>query len=295
MIPKIKILDNIFPHGTSIGSGDLKIYPTRFSWHRGEGLTQNGNILDDIVFITETSFNQVEALPHKIKIGWITEPPTTDDWLYGGKIYEEIRKPENYNKFTIIITYIKELLDISPKFVFHPSAGCWIYPDAWQVYPKTKYISIIASKKTTTDGHRLRHEVIKRFGQYIDGIYGHGYKFIDSKLEGLKDYRYQIVIENERNPLFFSEKLIDCFATGTIPIYWGAQEIDTFFDKKGIIIFNDANHLQEIFIAHPYLLSAEQYQHKIKEVNKNLNLAKQYAIVEDWIWDNVINKYILNL
>lgn len=277
--PKIKLCDTLFPHGTSISSGDLKIHPTYFDYYRGEGKTDNQDIYDDIVLITESSFHLVDSLPHKIKIGWITEPPQIDK-----KIYEEIKNPKLYNKFTYIMTYIQELLELDKKFVFTPSAGCWIYGDDWKIYKKNKNISIIASDKKQTDGHRYRHEIIERFGNKIAGIYGRGYKEIDYKLEGLKDFRYQIVVENEKRDLFFSEKLIDCFATGVIPIFWGCPSINSLFNKEGILSFETLDELEYII---KKVATIKNYKKSISAIHDNLKIASQYAIMEDWIYKNI--------
>ena len=36
---------------------------------------------------------------------------------------------------------------------------------------------------------------------------------------------------------YFNEKIIDCFFSGTIPIYWGTKNISKYFDENGIIFF----------------------------------------------------------
>tara|TARA_Y100000592_G_C5474605_1_gene321516 strand:- start:208 stop:387 length:180 start_codon:yes stop_codon:yes gene_type:complete len=42
---------------------------------------------------------------------------------------------------------------------------------------------------------------------------------IDKKEEGLTNYLFSLAIENSKIDNYFSEKLLDCFATSTIPIY----------------------------------------------------------------------------
>lgn len=288
MKPQIKILDVLFAHGTSLGCGDLGIQPTHFTWCRNRQRTANGNALDDIAFITENSFSQVDILPHKIKIGWLIETRTIHP-----EAYKTIEKPEIYNKFSFILTHDKRLLEMSDKFRFYPFGGCWIYPQDRKIYPKTKNISIIASKKADTEGHKLRHEVIKRFGSFIDGIYGRGYQELDYKLTGLKDYRYHIVIENYKGNYWFTEKLIDCFATGTIPIYWGMNSIGDFFDIHGMVRINNADHLQKLLTNNPYFFSDEYYQYRMRYIQKNLKTVQQYALPEDWIWENIIEPEFL--
>ena len=45
---------------------------------------------------------------------------------------------------------------------------------------------------------------------------------------------------------FFTDKIIDCFLTGTIPIYHGCQDISDYFDIEGIIIFNENLDLSDL-------------------------------------------------
>ena len=45
--------------------------------------------------------------------------------------------------------------------------------------------------------------------------------------------------------LYFTEKLLDCFATGTIPVYLGAPDIDKHFNKDGIINLADEFYISE--------------------------------------------------
>ena len=65
---------------------------------------------------------------------------------------------------------------------------------------------------------------------------GRGYQPFDTKESALGDYRFSVVIENTREAGYFSEKLIDCLICETLPIYWGAPDIEHFFDSRGMII-----------------------------------------------------------
>ena len=56
---------------------------------------------------------------------------------------------------------------------------------------------------------------------------------------------FSVTIENDKYETYYTEKLTDCFATGTIPIYWGCLNISQYFNPKGIVILN-TNNLFEI-------------------------------------------------
>jgi alpha(1,3/1,4) fucosyltransferase len=53
-----------------------------------------------------------------------------------------------------------------------------------------------------------------------------------------KDYKFAIAYENSAIRGYITEKLWDCFATGVVPIYWGAPNItdyvpaDCFIDRR---------------------------------------------------------------
>jgi hypothetical protein len=197
-------------------------------------------------------------------------------------IYEWIKN--NNHLFKNIITYDKELLLTISNAIFYPHCGCWIKREDQIIYQKNKLLSIIASSKTTTNGHRLRHEAITLLNNNNIDIttLGNGYNKIDYKLEGLKDYCFSIVIENSQKDYYFTEKLIDSFVTGTIPIYWGCPSIGDFFNLNGMIIFNDIDDL--LFKIKD--ISFEKYQNMLPYIKENFDKAKEYLICEDWLYKN---------
>ena len=87
---------------------------------------------------------------------------------------------------------------------------------------------------------------------------------------------YSIVMENGVYDNYFCEKITDCFATATIPIYWGSRTIERYFDIDGIIFLDDLNSLEE--------LNEDLYQSKIKHVKNNLEILKSMNTSEDFIY-----------
>ena len=58
------------------------------------------------------------------------------------------------------------------------------------------------------------------------------------------DSQFHIAIENtNRIKNAFSEKLIDCFYTRTIPIYYGPSNIGDFFNIDGIFLVNSVDDI----------------------------------------------------
>jgi len=266
---KLKILDGSFSHSILGYCSDYQV-SNIFEWDRK--ITD----LDNTVVITDSYLTQ-SNLPFNKKIAWLIEPKCININNYSF-IYS------NNKMFDYVLTHEKELLDKGENFKFVPFGCCWIPEKEQKIYDKTNNISIIASNKKQTDGHRLRHDVISKFKDNLD-VYGNGYQKINSKLEGLKNYRFSIVIENCSRDYWFTEKLIDCFMTGTIPIYWGCPSIGDFFDTDGMLIFKSIDELDDIIKN----CNEDLYMSKIKNIENNFNLGKNYLLPDNFVYNFIKN------
>ncbi len=263
--PQIKVYDSNFAHAASCSNGDLGIKPQYFDWYRGSETK-------DIEIFVDGQYTQVNSSKARIKIWMLLEPPSVS-----GDLYRLART--DISKFDYVLTFDKTLLPL-----YYPNGGCWIKPEERRTYQKTKDISIIASGKNQTTGHILRHEIIQRTKGMVD-VYGGGYRFIPNKLEALKDYRFSIIIENCQVNGYFTEKLIDCMVTGTIPIYWGSSSINNEFNHLGLLTFNTADEFISLISTVKYSDMFENAYHAIQE---NFIKAQKFSNTEDWIWLNFL-------
>jgi hypothetical protein len=235
------------------------------------------NIKDDeLIFLTDDCMRSADSFNGR-KIGMLMEPRAINEHIYN-------YVGNNNVILEAIFTYDKILLDSSDKFQFYPHCGCWIQPENQMIYPKTSLLSIVASSKQSTIGHRLRHAAINEIRQLnldID-VYGNGYNPVIYKLDAMKNHAFTIVIENSKIDYYFTEKLIDSFMTGTVPIYWGCPSIGDFFNLDGMLIFDDLNTL----LNHVNTLSLEKYQSMLLAIKENYEIAKNFLIAEDWLYEN---------
>ena len=67
---------------------------------------------------------------------------------------------------------------------------------------------------------------------------------ITNKNEFFSDYKFSIAMENSRGDGYSSEKLVDSFLAGTIPIYYGDYLIDEFINPKTYILINGKNDIE---------------------------------------------------
>jgi hypothetical protein len=264
MKEKIKISDNTFSHSILGYCSDFQ-NSSDFEWDRTP-TNRNENLVVTDNFLTSN-------LPSsKNKIAWLIEPVCV-----APQHYDYVRN--NLMKFDHILTHEKTLLDLDYNTKFIPFGCCWIPEQEQKIYNKTKNISIISSNKTFTDGHKLRHEVIQKFGDKMD-VFGRGYDPIEFKINGLKDYCFSVVIENCKRDYWFTEKLIDCFATGTIPIYWGCPSIGDFFNTDGMLIFDSMDELETILDN----CNEELYNSKLDEIKDNFEKSKNFLLPDKHVY-----------
>jgi|21_taG_2_1085346.scaffolds.fasta_scaffold01596_2 hypothetical protein len=239
---------------------------------------------DGITLFTDhyLSSTYISSINSKYKIGWYIERCELNP-------SPKMLIDSYINKLDFLMTNDKEILQKHPnKTKFVPFGGTWIKQDNHYMHEKTKDVSMIYSnKKHKYEGYRLRHDIANRFNHNID-LYGNGSSNpVKYKEEGLVDYRYTIVIENLKRENYFTEKLVDSLAVGSIPIYWGCPNIGDFFNLDSIITFNNTIELELIL---NNIVSNEHYIKNINSTTSNLETSKKYAITEDWIYYNILKE-----
>tara|TARA_B100000287_G_scaffold433811_1_gene496487 strand:- start:157 stop:1047 length:891 start_codon:yes stop_codon:yes gene_type:complete len=244
-------------------------------------------IFEDVYYKDHVKFDRNEY----IKIAFYKENP--DIYEYTTIFSQDSYNPyeyllENHGEFDYIISAFKHLEAIvgKDKFIYCPVLGSRIELDKYGVYEKSKMLSIVASSKDWAMGHRLRHWVIKTFKSQLD-IYGNGYNdLIDrngklGKIYSLAPYYFSLAIMNSKHDGYFTEVLTDCIATGTVPLWYGANDIGTYFNPDGIIKFNTLEELNKILPT----LSKGLYDSKLGAIQENLEIAREYLTDFDYLHD----------
>jgi hypothetical protein len=183
--------------------------------------------------------------------------------------YKKIR--EVAHLVDLVVTHDMEVVENFENAVFVPYGGSWATEEEiFQSWEKNKLISCIASRNTDTEGHLLRHFLIYIFSfKYKWDLWGKGYKKFNSKADPLAPYMYTVAIQNGRYSTYFTEILTDAFLFRTIPIFWGAPDIDKIFDNRGFYCFQNEAELQKIL----NVISPEDYASKIEYVENNYGIA----------------------
>jgi hypothetical protein len=239
----------------------------------------------------QIKLNPETHIPGKKNYGWLMESSA----IIPHVINHVVNNVDLYRtRYKCIFTHDKNILKKSDIFKYViPNAMPWIQNR--KIYTKTKDVSIIVSNKNRpgVKGYEVRLNYLKKLLEKGIDHFGRGfknelpwvYKFNgvteSGKLIGLKDYRFSFAFENDNYPGVFCEKLTDCFATGTIPIFWGNPEIGDFFDLNGMIIFNENLDIDS--------LNEDFYLSKMDSIRRNFELALNLPSSEDYIYENYLS------
>ena len=192
---------------------------------------------------------------------------------------------QNASRFHTIMTYDHDLLVKCHNARFYIAAQTWIAREFYQqidVSLKEYKISTLAGSKCINQsaGHLFRQAI--HYGQHDLSRFpitffrssvqrphlpdlGNNPFLVSAKESLFHTFQFAIVIENTNQRNYFSEKLIDCLITKTIPIYYGGVNIHQFFNTTGwIIISTSVEELSSrLSTLHPDYYSS--YQEVIEE------------------------------
>ncbi len=207
--------------------------------------------------------------PKRLRIAVLSEPNTSVPF------FEDVNL---CNRFAMVLTHDARLLERGFPYRELVFGTNWLGDDSLERrdYNKIRLVSMIgAHHQNPVAGHVLRNEVIARLANR-SGVdrFGKGVKWIDSKMDGLADYAFSIAMENCSRDAYFSEKIIDCLLTETVPIYYGCDGIHRYFDKRGLISFQSVDELESILDS----LSWQRYEQMRPFVLQN----RDRAISQKW-------------
>ena len=218
------------------------------------------------------------------KIAWICESRAI---FYATSVPQDIFESNLQricDSYDVVFFSDKEFCEKNSKlnFTFAGSNLPWI--DEPKIYEKTKLVSLIASPKQMVHGHKVRHAVAEQWKDSVDlygGVlnsprFGYEKKPWGDKSVALNPYMFSVVLENDRYRTYFTEKITDCFATGTIPVYWGTPDIGDYFNPDGIITLNSSFDIKS--------LTPELYYSKIDAVRDNFERVMKLENADDILY-----------
>ena len=187
----------------------------------------------------------------------------------------------HYKKFQYVFTHDSILLSKIPNGKQIYWGGVYEFNDI----PKTKDISMVSSNKQMCNLHICRLEWAKRLENEIDcmGTYNGG-NMVDTKTI-YAPYRFSVVVENYIDDYWFSEKICNCFANKTIPIYVGARKISEIFNENGIFECRDFKDIKTVIDFIKKVGAEREYNDRLDAINDNYERVKAFTCFEDTFYN----------
>ena len=190
--------------------------------------------------------------------------------------------------YNFLFTHNEDLLIEIPAAHLFEFATTWIRS---YNFPKKEFgVSTLVGGKLLAPGHQLRQKLwfkenkIKNIPTkfFLSGNMGGIENYNSNPVLGpdknpLFDTQFHICIENTKRNNWFTEKLMDCLQTKTVPIYYGCPNIGNWFNLDGFII---VDNLENIITA-CNSLNENSYQEMLDAIEENFEKSKKYATISD--------------
>ena len=210
----------------------------------------------------------------------------------------------NWRNFDLVLAYDERILAIPEinAIEFCP-VGSWISKDL--TLQKTNQISYLMSSKINGNDYHMRFMIMRWLQQNSlpnwEILWHRSPPRVPDKNKFFTQAKFNIACENQVMNNMFTEKLIDCFKTRTVPLYYGCQNLDRYFNPKGVLSFNTIDEFKELITS----LRPEMYDEMMPYIEENYELSKPYwektvyqrieEVVSDRFFNtNQENNFLLN-
>lgn len=214
-------------------------------------------------------------------------------WLCESKaivpnVYEYVKN--NYaflaNVYKKIFTHDESLLQLDEIFTYNPPASNKYWVKDLRPKAKTQLINMISSGKSVCEGHMFRNSIANFISRNYSEvmIYGREFRPVEEKEDVLSNVMFSIAIENCQYDTYYTEKLMDCFVTKSIPIYFGSRTIDRWFNEEGIIRIDEQEGIRCIERVSPDL-----YYSKLDAIEDNFERALIHKMADDHLYESILS------
>lgn len=212
--------------------------------------------------------------------------------------------------YTHVLTFHEEILATNPKARLFLAMNIWVRR---YISKNKKFcVSTVVGGKNdpAMAGYAMRHDLWRRkesitipkdfflsgnapfphvFVPWGEANYRNNLVLGVSK-EPMFDSMFHIAIENASIRNYFSEKILDCFQSRTVPVYYGCTNIGEFFNIDGIIA---ANSVSEIITACNNL-TPEKYNAMLPAIEDNFNRSEKWCVGDTDEWCSHHDRQIKN-
>ena len=125
-----------------------------------------------------------------------------------------------------------------------------VISNSYMAHFRLKFINDLSKYKKVDMGGRYRNNIGSR---------------VKDKIKFLSSYKFSIAMENSSADGYVSEKIIQSFIAGTIPIYYGDYLIDEYINPKSYILIKGE---KDIYDKIEYIKSIDNDDEKYKSIMK---------------------------
>lgn len=186
------------------------------------------------------------------RILYVGEPYTPDFNLYDYAIgFDHIQFMDRYLRYPLYLLYNEKM-----KMALHKHECT-----KDEIFREKKFCNFVVSSGSGKGD--IRAKIFDKLSQYKRVDSGGRYKNnlpdhqpVQDKYEFQKNYKFSLAMENSKVSGYTTEKIIEAWAAGTIPIYWGNPDIAKEFNSASFITITDN----------------EEWLDKVKEIDQSDDL-----------------------
>lgn len=123
----------------------------------------------------------------------------------------------------------------------------------------------ITSNQRTSKGHNKRMDFLDSISHLsFVNLYGRGINPIEDKWDVLQNSKYAIAYENFENDYNWTEKIVDCYLSFTMPIYFGCNNINNFFPENSFIQLDPNDKHSHLFLKE--IVSSNKWEENLEAI-----------------------------
>lgn len=103
------------------------------------------------------------------------------------------------------------------------------------------------------------------------------------KFDFFSQYVFGSAIENGSHPGYVTEKLIDCYYSSTIPLYWGSSTVGRDFNLDSMVVLNGMDDYESLKAKLEVYRDPEKVREKLAQPVFNNNVLPDVAYIDNFL------------
>lgn len=193
------------------------------------------------------------------------------------RFYVGLKKISSLFPYSMVFKGMKKRLSEKTIYIENHFAQTVEYPSAKTSFSEKKLFAYIASNKELRTGTKMillkilfgsdvrslypmRRKIISSLAKSgsID-LYGRGWNSdhsplivqaykgeVEKKVDVMEKYKFCLCLENAIFPGYITEKVFDCFFAGSVPVYFGAPDVETYLPEGTFIDLRKFKDMEEL-------------------------------------------------